>query len=170
MLPLSPPAEATRAHIHASSQQTTSLRRWFGRSLETGKASPPSTPCSAPEGKSCYGFPTPDAVLIGPEAFKAVHRTFCGAFPKQKIVVEDLLAEDDGVAVRWQVTMTHSGETISASQLPAKQSASPAPASSSSKTAKSPKAGITWTSATSSSNSKPHNSIPGAKASLRSQR
>jgi len=65
----------------------------------------------SPEGK-CYGFPTPDAVLIGPEAFKAVHRTFCGAFPKQKIVVEDLLAEDDGVAVRWQVTMTHSGDHL----------------------------------------------------------
>ena len=65
----------------------------------------------SPEGK-CHGFPAPDSILVGPEAFKAIHRTFCGAFPKQKIAVEDILAEDDGVAVRWQVTLTHSGDHL----------------------------------------------------------
>jgi len=63
------------------------------------------------EGK-CYGFPTPDAVLVGPEAFKAVHRTFCGAFPQQKIVVEGVIAEGDRIAVRWQATITHSGDHL----------------------------------------------------------
>ena len=33
-----------------------------------------------PQGKS-HGFPDMDSVLVGPEAFKTVHRSFCGAFP-----------------------------------------------------------------------------------------
>jgi steroid delta-isomerase-like uncharacterized protein len=65
----------------------------------------------SPDGK-CHGFPEPGSILIGPEAFKSVHRTFCGAFPQQKIVVEDLIAADDRVAVRWQATLTHSGDHL----------------------------------------------------------
>jgi steroid delta-isomerase-like uncharacterized protein len=65
----------------------------------------------SPEGKS-HGFPTPDCILLGPEDFKAVHRTFCSAFPKQKIVIADLIAEGDSVAVRWQATVTHAGDHL----------------------------------------------------------
>jgi steroid delta-isomerase-like uncharacterized protein len=60
----------------------------------------------------CYGFPEADSVLIGPEAFKAVHRSFCGAFPDLKMEIDDLVAEGDRVAVRWHVTMTHTGDHL----------------------------------------------------------
>jgi steroid delta-isomerase-like uncharacterized protein len=65
----------------------------------------------SPDGK-CHGFPEPGSTVVGPEAFKAVHRTFCGAFPQQKIAVEDLLAEGDRVAIRWRATLPHSGDHL----------------------------------------------------------
>jgi len=64
-----------------------------------------------PDGKA-YGFPDPDSVLIGPEAFKAVHRSFCGAFPDLHVGIEDMVTEEDRVAVRWKVTMTHLGDDL----------------------------------------------------------
>ena len=62
-------------------------------------------------GKS-HGFPEPDSVLLGPEAFKAVHRNFVGAFPDLHVEVEDVVAEGDHVAVRWRVSMTHLGDHL----------------------------------------------------------
>jgi steroid delta-isomerase-like uncharacterized protein len=64
-----------------------------------------------PDGKA-HGFPDPESVLAGPEAFKAVHRSFCGAFPDLHVDIEDMVAEDDRVAVRWKVTMTHLGDHL----------------------------------------------------------
>ncbi len=63
------------------------------------------------QGKS-YGIPEPDSVLVGPEAFKALHRTFCGAFPDMHFELHDLIAEGDRVAVRWVVNMTHLGDQL----------------------------------------------------------
>jgi predicted ester cyclase len=63
------------------------------------------------QGKS-HGFPEPDSVLIGPEGFKAVHRTFVGAFPDLHIDLEDIITEGDRVAVRWRVSMTHLGDHL----------------------------------------------------------
>lgn len=59
-----------------------------------------------------YGFPNPDSDLVGPEAFKAVHRQFKSAFSGIQVVIEDLVVEDDRVAVRWTSHMTHSGDTL----------------------------------------------------------
>jgi predicted ester cyclase len=61
-----------------------------------------------PQGK-CYGFPEPDGVIVGPDAFKAAHRIFCGAFPDLHLEIEEIIAEDYHVAVRWKSTMTHRG-------------------------------------------------------------
>jgi predicted ester cyclase len=63
------------------------------------------------QGKS-HGFPEPDSILVGPEAFKSVHRTFCGAFPDLHVHIEDIVAEGDRVAVRWRVVMTHLGDHL----------------------------------------------------------
>jgi steroid delta-isomerase-like uncharacterized protein len=63
------------------------------------------------EGKS-HGFPQPDSVLIGPEAFKAIHRNFLGAFPDLHVTIEDLFSEGDKTAVRWRVDMTHTGDHL----------------------------------------------------------
>jgi steroid delta-isomerase-like uncharacterized protein len=64
-----------------------------------------------PHGRG-YGLPYPDSVLEGPEAFKEVHRTFCGAFPDLHIEIEDLIAEGNRVAVRWKCTITHTGDHL----------------------------------------------------------
>jgi steroid delta-isomerase-like uncharacterized protein len=64
-----------------------------------------------PQGKS-HGFPEMDSVLVGPEAFKSVHRSFCGAFPDLHVSLEEILSEDDHVAVRFKVDMTHQGDHL----------------------------------------------------------
>jgi predicted ester cyclase len=65
----------------------------------------------APNGKA-YGFPEPTSVLVGPESFKKIHRFFCGAFPDIRFTVQDIVSEDDMVAVRWSATMTHLGNEL----------------------------------------------------------
>ena len=59
-----------------------------------------------------YGLPDPDAVLRGTEEFRAVHRSFCGAFPDLYITVEDVIAAGDRVAARWRATGTHLGDHL----------------------------------------------------------
>jgi steroid delta-isomerase-like uncharacterized protein len=63
-----------------------------------------------PDGK-CYGFPDSES-SIGREEFKTTHRAFCGAFPDLRVTVEDVIAEDDHVAIRWKISMTHSGDHL----------------------------------------------------------
>jgi len=65
----------------------------------------------AVDGKS-YGFPEPDSVLVGPGNFKAIHATFCGAFPDLHVAVDDIICEGNRVAVRWTCTMTHLGDHL----------------------------------------------------------
>lgn len=64
-----------------------------------------------PEGKA-HGFPDSESVLTGPEAFKAIQRNFCGAFPDLHVDIEEMVAEGDRVATRWKVTMTHLGDHL----------------------------------------------------------
>jgi steroid delta-isomerase-like uncharacterized protein len=59
-----------------------------------------------------HGFPEPDATVCGVEAFKAVHRNFCGAFPDLHVSVEDVLCDGDRVAARFKATMTHQGDQL----------------------------------------------------------
>ena len=63
-------------------------------------------------GSKSHGFPDADSVLVDAEAFKAVRRNFCGAFPDLHVDVEEILTEGDRVAVRWKVTMTHTGNHL----------------------------------------------------------
>ena len=65
----------------------------------------------APGGKA-YGFPEHDSVLIGPDSFKTIHRTFLGAFPDIHITVHDVICENDRVAVTWVARMTHLGDSL----------------------------------------------------------
>jgi predicted ester cyclase len=86
------------------------LRRWYEQ-VWNQKSEAAIDEMFSPHGKS-HGFPDADSVLVGPEAFKAIHRTFCGAFPDLHIDVEDIVAEGDRVAVRWRVSMTHLGDHL----------------------------------------------------------
>ena len=65
----------------------------------------------APGGK-CFGIPEPHSVLVGPQGFKTVHRTFLGAFPDIRITIHNAICEDDRVAVTWVANMTHLGDSL----------------------------------------------------------
>ena len=86
------------------------LRRWFEQ-VWNQKSEAAIDEMFHPNGKS-HGFPDADTVLVGPESFKVVHRTFCGAFPDLHVDIEDIVTEGDRVAVRWRVSMTHSGDHL----------------------------------------------------------
>jgi predicted ester cyclase len=86
------------------------MKRWFEQ-VWNQKSEAAIDEMFDKEGKS-HGFPDADSVLIGPEAFKAVHRTFCGAFPDLHVDVEEIITEGDRVAVRWRVSMTHGGDHL----------------------------------------------------------
>jgi steroid delta-isomerase-like uncharacterized protein len=86
------------------------LKRWFEQ-VWNQKSEAAIDEMFSRQGKS-HGFPEADAVLVGPEAFKAVHRTFCGAFPDVRVDVEEIVTEGDRVAVRWRVSLTHLGDHL----------------------------------------------------------
>ena len=86
------------------------VRRWFDEVWNQQRESSIDAMLS-PEG-NVHGFPQEDSVLIGPEDFKSIHRSFRGAFPDVHVTVEDVIAEGDKVAVRWKVDMTHRGDHL----------------------------------------------------------
>ena len=100
-----------RAKLAAMLEQNKALaKRWF-EEVWNRKEEEAIDRLFHSQGK-CHGLPFPDSVLVGPEQFKEVHRNFCGAFPDLQIEVEDLIAEDNRVAVRWKCTMTHTGDHL----------------------------------------------------------
>jgi predicted ester cyclase len=107
-------------------------KRWFEEVWNQGKESAIDQ-LFHPQGK-VFGFPEPDAVLIGPEGFKTVHRAFRNAFGNLHIDLNDLIAEGDRVAIRWTCTGP-TPEMDSAIPLPEKRLSSPAPPLSSAATA-----------------------------------
>src|ERR1700685_1734813 len=86
------------------------LRRWFEQ-VWNQKSEAAIDEMFSPQGKS-HGFPEADAVLVGPEAFKAVHRTFCGAFPDVHVDVEEIITEGDRAAVRWRASLAPLAEPL----------------------------------------------------------
>lgn len=47
---------------------------------------------------------------VGPEAYKRQVARFVTAFPDLRFTVEDMVAENDRVAVGWTISATHKGE------------------------------------------------------------
>jgi|SRR5271156_1445017 len=85
-------------------------QRWFEEVWNQGKESTIDE-LFHPQGKA-YGFPEPDSVLVGREAFKTIHRQFHSAFGNIHVNLDDLVAEGDRVAIRWTVTMKHTGNGL----------------------------------------------------------
>jgi predicted ester cyclase len=61
-----------------------------------------------------HGLQDPDGndKIIGPQAFKRLHRQFVGAFPDIHIEVRDTVVEGDKIGARCRVTGTHSGNAL----------------------------------------------------------
>lgn len=62
---------------------------------------------AAPDAQA-YGFPEPGSVA-GRDGFKAAFRQFRSAFSDIHITVEDTVAQDYKLAVRWTARMRHTG-------------------------------------------------------------
>jgi steroid delta-isomerase-like uncharacterized protein len=84
-------------------------RRWFEEVWNQQNEAAIDELFSA-DGK-CYGFPDAESA-ISREEFKTTYRVFCGAFPDLKVTLEDVIAEDDRVAIRWKTSMTHTGDHL----------------------------------------------------------
>jgi steroid delta-isomerase-like uncharacterized protein len=101
----------TRAMLAAMSEAIKNVaRQWYGQVWNQRNEAAIDRLFHA-QGK-CYGFPGPTDVLIGPEAFKQIHRRFVGAFPDVHMEVEEILAEGDKLAIRWNAKMTHRGDHL----------------------------------------------------------
>ena len=86
------------------------VRRWF-EEVWNKQSEEAIDEMFAPQGKA-YGFPEPEPVLVGPERFKSFHRAFLGAFPDIHITINDVICEDERVAVTWTANMTHLGDSL----------------------------------------------------------
>jgi steroid delta-isomerase-like uncharacterized protein len=86
------------------------VQRWFDEVWNQGNAATIHE-LYPPEGKA-FGFPNPTSTLTGPSAFAAAHRDFNDAFSNIHVVLDELIAEDDKVAVRWTATLTHTGDNL----------------------------------------------------------
>lgn len=86
------------------------IRRWFQEVWNEGRV------------ETVHDLLAPDAVakgqrgaeseIRGPEEFAEFVHEIRGSFPDIKVQIEDILAADDKVAVRWSATMTHNGDTL----------------------------------------------------------
>jgi steroid delta-isomerase-like uncharacterized protein len=85
-------------------------RRWFEDVWNQGRIAAIAE-MYHPSG-TATGFPEPDSVIRGPEQFAQLCQQFRDTFPDIHITVDDVVAEEDRVAVRWTATMTHTGDGL----------------------------------------------------------
>jgi steroid delta-isomerase-like uncharacterized protein len=93
------------------------LRRWFDEVWNKGRAEAIDE-MFAEHGRA-HGLGDDDSV-IGPTEFKQFYATFRGAFPDMVVVIDDMVAEGDKVAVRCSVRGKHTGDSLgfAATQTP----------------------------------------------------
>ncbi|MFY9804236.1 MAG: ester cyclase [Candidatus Acidiferrales bacterium] len=58
------------------------------------------------------GQDQPGVEIRGPAEFVALFNRLHGAFPDMKLTVDDIIAADDKVVVRWSAVMTHTGDHL----------------------------------------------------------
>src|SRR5262245_61836585 len=62
-----------------------------------------------------HGLADDGGPLKGPPAFVGFHRAFLSAFPDLQINIDDMIAEDDKVAIRWRASGTLKGDGLGVS-------------------------------------------------------
>jgi len=86
------------------------VHRWFkevwnqGREATIDELFPPEA--------VTFGLGEIDSEVRGPDQFKPFHRNLRTAFPDLHITIQDTIAEDDKVVVRFLVEGTHKGQGL----------------------------------------------------------
>jgi len=87
------------------------VRRWFEEVWNKGRAD--AIEEMFDENGIAHGLSDdPSNPLRGPRGFRPFHSTFREAFPKLKVVIEDMIAEGDKVVARCSVRARHEGEFL----------------------------------------------------------
>ena len=87
----------------------TLIHRWFGEVWNRGHEEVIDE-MLAPDVRIHGIGDTPNADLIGPEAFKAYFRKFRRAFPGIRTTVLDIVSEETKMAARFSVDARHEGD------------------------------------------------------------
>ena len=84
------------------------VRRWFEEAWNQ-RSEKVIDELMTPE-SICYAD---DGPMKGPAEFRArQYLPFLAAFPDLRVVVEDIIGQEDQVVVRWSATGTHSGDGL----------------------------------------------------------
>jgi steroid delta-isomerase-like uncharacterized protein len=86
------------------------MRRWFKEVWNEGKTQ--TIYDLMDQNGIAVGQDQPGVEIRGPREFEKFVKKIRGAFPDQKITLEDAFGADDKVLVRWSATMTHTGEGL----------------------------------------------------------
>ncbi len=57
-------------------------------------------------------YPAIPQVIHGPQMFRRVMQSWRSAFPDSDLIVQDQIAEDNKVVIRWSFTGTHQGNLL----------------------------------------------------------
>jgi steroid delta-isomerase-like uncharacterized protein len=85
-------------------------RRWFEEVWNRGREAAIAE-MYHPDGRST-GFPESDSIITGPVEFAVICRKFREIFPDIHVTVDDIVTEEDKVAVLWTANMTHLGNGL----------------------------------------------------------
>ncbi len=93
-----------------SSEKVQIMRRWFDQVWNEGNLDAIDE-LFASDGIA-YGLGEHGRDTRGPAAFKPFVQRLRAAFPDLHITVDDTIEQDDRIAARFSVTMTHSGDDL----------------------------------------------------------
>jgi steroid delta-isomerase-like uncharacterized protein len=86
------------------------MRRWFKEVWNEGKSQ--TIYDLMDENGIAVGQDQPGVEIRGPREFEMFVNRIRGAFPDQKITLEDAFGADDEVVIRWSAEMTHTGDQL----------------------------------------------------------
>jgi steroid delta-isomerase-like uncharacterized protein len=86
------------------------MRRWFKEVWNEGRVQ--TIYDLLDENISGWGQEQPGIEIRKPADFVDFFNRIHGAFPDQRVTVEDVFGADDRVVVRWSAEMTHTGDHI----------------------------------------------------------
>ncbi len=86
------------------------IHRWFGEVWNEGRLGTIQE-LMAPEFIG-VGQSGPEAVIRGPQGFRAFVENLRGSFPDIHVTIEDAFEAGDKVVARWSATMTHQGDQL----------------------------------------------------------